>query len=99
MDHYLTYTKNVLDIYSFSGEGVRLSGHRFSCGFHAKPVRTGCSRAVPYGGTLSIVQMIGWLSLFALSWLWLKLASIVGMGWRNRVSVKGESAKGLLFIT
>lgn len=31
--------------------------------------------------------------------LWLKLASIVEMGRRKQVPVKGESAKGLLFIT
>jgi len=54
-----------IDIYFFFAGTVTLSSHWFSCGFHAESVRTGCSRAVPYGGMLSIVQMIGfkhWLA-------------------------------------
>lgn len=62
-----------IDIYfSFAGT-VTLSRHWFSSGFPTKRVRTGCSRAVPYGGMLSIVQMIGfthWLAFtFCFEWV------------------------------
>lgn len=54
-----------VDLYFFLAGTVTLSSHWFSCGFPTERVRTGCSRAVPYGGMLSIVQMIGfkhWLA-------------------------------------
>lgn len=68
VDCYLTYRSRHPCLLTFT-VSLQEQSHSpvigFSCGFHAEPVRTGCSRAVPYGGMLSIVQMIGfqhWLA-------------------------------------